>query len=90
MTIYTTLYIGVSSHIILLYLAQTLYKKELNNKSGDSINGIKLDQNTWYSKLLDKDLQTVSNSAYSQARDKLNYAAFEELANDASDIFYKK
>jgi hypothetical protein len=40
--------------------------------------------------LLDKDLQTVSNSAYSQARDKLNYTAFEELANDASDIFYKK
>ena len=40
--------------------------------------------------MLDKDLQTVSNSAYSQARDKLNYTAFEELANDTSDIFDKK
>jgi len=40
--------------------------------------------------LLDKDLKTVSNSAYSQARDKLYYTAFEELANDASDISYKK
>jgi len=34
-------------------------------------------------------MQTVSNSAYGQARDKLNNTVFKELANDASDIFYK-
>lgn len=31
-------------------------------------------------------LQTVSNGAYSQTRDKLNYTEFEELANDVNDI----
>jgi hypothetical protein len=41
------------------------------------------------SNLLDEDLETISKSAYSQARDKLNYKAFEELANDASNMFYK-
>ncbi|WP_428024557.1 IS4 family transposase [Arcobacter sp.] len=39
--------------------------------------------------LLDEDLETVSKSAYSQARDKLNYTAFKELANDASDMMYR-
>jgi hypothetical protein len=39
--------------------------------------------------LLDEGLETISKSAYSQARDKLNYTAFEELANDASNMFYK-
>jgi len=32
---------------------------------------------------------TISNSAYTQARAKLNYTAFEEFAKMASDIFYK-
>ncbi len=45
-TSFTCFHLYQDTFDILLYLAQTLYKKELNNKSGDSINGIKLDQNT--------------------------------------------
>ena len=32
---------------------------------------------------------TISNSAYTQARAKLNYTAFEEFAQMAAEIFYK-
>jgi len=32
---------------------------------------------------------TISNSAYTQARAKLNYTAFKEFAEIAHDVFYK-
>ncbi len=58
-------------------------------KSVKSIQNVLNETQIILSKLTNEDLQTVSNSAYCQARDKLNYTAFEELANDTSDIFYK-
>lgn len=58
-------------------------------KSVKSIQNVLNETQKHLSNLLDEDLETISKSAYSQARDKLNYKAFEELANDASDMFYK-
>ena len=58
-------------------------------KSVKSIQNVLNETQKHLSALLDEDLETISKSAYSQARDKLNYTAFVELANDASDIFYK-
>lgn len=40
------------------------------------------------SKLLGEELDTISNSAYSKARSKLNFTAFKQLANDSSRLFY--
>ena len=57
-------------------------------KSVKSIQNVLNETQKHLSNLLDEDLETVSKSAYSQAREKLNYKAFEELANDASDLFY--
>ncbi len=62
----------------------------ITKKSIKSMQNVLNETQKHLSKLLDEDLQTVSNSAYSQARDKLNYSAFEELANDASVLFYKE
>lgn len=58
-------------------------------KSVKSIQNILNETQKHLSVLLDEDLETISKSAYSQARDKLNYTAFEELANDASDMMYR-
>ena len=58
-------------------------------KSVKSIQNVLNETQKHFSNLLDEDLETISKSAYSQARDKLNYKAFEELANHASDMFYK-
>jgi len=58
-------------------------------KSVKSIQNILNETQKHLSVLLDEDLETISKSAYSQARDKLNYTAFEELANDVSDIIYR-
>ena len=57
-------------------------------KSVKSIQNVLNETQKHLSNLLDEDLETISKSAYSQARDKLNYKAFEELANDARDMFY--
>lgn len=40
--------------------------------------------------LIGEDLTTITKSAYTQARDKLNYKAFIELSNDIRDKFYKE
>ncbi|WP_129102120.1 IS4 family transposase, partial [Arcobacter sp. F2176] len=58
-------------------------------KSVKSIQNVLNETQKYLSTLLDEDLETISKSAYSQARDKLNYTAFEELANDASDMMYR-
>jgi hypothetical protein len=58
----------------------TMIIKKSNKSIQNSINDTQLD--------LGEDV-TISNSAYTQARAKLNYTAFEEFAKMASDIFYK-
>lgn len=58
-------------------------------KSVKSIQNVLNETQKHLSTLLDEDLETITKSAYSQARDKLNYTAFEELANDASDMMYR-
>jgi len=58
----------------------TMMIKKSNKSIQNSINDTQLD--------LGEDV-TISNSAYTQARAKLNYTAFEEFAQMASDIFYK-
>jgi hypothetical protein len=58
----------------------TMIIKKSNKSIQNSINDTQLD--------LGEDV-IISNSAYTQARAKLNYTAFEEFANMASDIFYK-
>ena len=42
-----------------------------------------------YTQLELEDDVTISNSAYPQARAKLNYTTFEEFSQMARDIFYK-
>ena len=57
--------------------------------------GVKSIQNTlnetqiYLSALLEEDLKTISKSAYTKAREKLNYTAFIELYGDTRDMFYK-
>ncbi|MCD4771244.1 IS4 family transposase [archaeon] len=58
-------------------------------KSVKSIQNVLNETQKHLSVLLDEDLETISKSAYSQARDKLNYTAFKELANDTSDMLYR-
>ena len=58
----------------------TMMIKKSNKSLQNSINDTQLD--------LGENV-TISNSAYTQARAKLNYTAFEEFAKMASDIFYK-
>jgi len=56
--------------------------------------GVKSLQNTlnetekFLSNLIGEELTTVSKSAYSKAREKLNYKAFIELSNDIRNMFY--
>jgi len=58
----------------------TMMIKKSNKSLQNSINDTQL--------ALGEDI-TISNSAYTQARAKLNYTAFEEFAQMASEIFYK-
>ena len=58
----------------------TMMIKKSNKSIQNNLNDTQLD--------LGEDV-TISNSAYTQARAKLNYTAFEEFAQMASDIFYK-
>ena len=54
--------------------------KKSNKSIQNSLNDMQLD--------LGKDV-SISNSAYTQARAKLNYTAFQEYAEMASDMFYE-
>jgi len=58
----------------------TMMIKKSSKSLQNSINDTQLD--------LGEDV-TITNSAYTQARAKLNYTAFEEFAQMARDIFYK-
>jgi len=58
----------------------TMMIKKSNKSIQNSLNDTQLD--------LGEDV-TISNSAYTQARAKLNYTAFEEFAQMAANIFYK-
>lgn len=58
----------------------TMMIKKSNKSLQNSINDTQL--------ALGEDV-TISNSAYTQARAKLNYTAFEEFAQMAAEIFYK-
>lgn len=58
----------------------TMMIKKSNKSLQNSINDTQLD--------LGEDV-TISNSAYTQARAKLNYTAFKEFSEMARDIFYK-
>ena len=58
----------------------TMMIKKSNKSLQNNINDTQL--------ALEEDI-TISNSAYTQARAKLNYTAFEEFAQMARDIFYK-
>lgn len=58
----------------------TMMIKKSNKSLQNSINDTQLD--------LGEDA-TISNSAYTQARAKLNYTAFEEFAQLARDLFYE-
>ena len=58
----------------------TMMIKKSNKSLQNSINDTQL--------TLGEDV-TISNSAYTQARAKLNYTAFEEFAQMAVEIFYK-
>ena len=42
----------------------------------------------YLSRVIGDELITVTNSAFSQAKSKLNYTAFVELSNDLSSMFY--
>ena len=54
--------------------------KKSNKSLQNSLNDTQLE--------LEEDT-TITNSAYTQARSKLNYTAFEEFAIMASDMFYE-
>ena len=58
----------------------TMMIKKSNKSLQNNINDTQL--------ALEEDI-TISNSAYTQARAKLNYTAFEEFVQMARDIFYK-
>jgi len=58
----------------------TMMIKKSNKSLQNSINDMQL--------ALDENV-TITNSAYTQARAKLNYTAFEEFAQMAAEIFYK-
>ena len=53
--------------------------KKSNKSIQNSLNDMKLSGDVDY---------TVTNSAYTQARAKLNYTAFEELGNKTVELFY--
>ncbi len=58
----------------------TMMIKKSNKSIQNSLNDMQLD--------LGEDI-TITNSAYTQVRAKLNYTAFEEYAHMSSDMFYE-
>jgi len=62
----------------------------MSRKSVKSIQNILNEAETYLSNMLEEDLITISKSAYSQAREKINYEAFIELCNDIKEQFYKE
>ena len=58
----------------------TMIMKKSSKSLQNSLNDMQLDLGDDYS---------ITNSAYTQARAKLNYTAFEEYANMAAEQFYK-
>ena len=61
----------------------------MTRKSVKSLQNMLNETETYLSNVLNNDLQTVTNSAYSQARKNINYTAFRELSNDVRDNFYE-
>jgi hypothetical protein len=61
----------------------------MTRKSVKSLQNMLNETEIYLSQALDKDLKTVSNSAFSQARKNLNYTAFVELCNGVRDKFYE-
>jgi hypothetical protein len=61
-------------------IMMNLMIKKSNKSIQNSLNDIKLNGDVDY---------TITNSAYTQARAKLNYTAFEELSNKTVELFYK-
>lgn len=62
----------------------------MSRKSVKSIQNILNEAETYLSNMLDEDLVSISKSAYSQAREKINYQAFIELCNDIKEQFYQE
>jgi len=62
----------------------------MSRKSVKSIQNILNETETYLSNMLEEDLITISKSAYSQAREKINYEAFIELCNDIKEQFYQE
>jgi len=60
-------------------IMMNLMIKKSSKSIQNSLNDMKLSGNVNY---------TVTNSAYTQARAKLNYTAFEELADKTVELFY--
>jgi len=58
----------------------TMIMKKSSKSLQNSLNDMKLDLDDEY---------TITNSAYTQARAKLNYTAFEEFANMSAEVFYQ-
>ena len=58
----------------------TMIMKKSSKSLQNSLNDMQLDLGDDY---------TITNSAYTQARAKLNYTAFEELSNKTVELFYK-
>ncbi len=61
----------------------------MTRKSVKSLQNVLNETQIYLSNILDEDLQTISKSAYTQARKNLNYEAFIELSHDIRDKFYE-
>jgi hypothetical protein len=61
----------------------------MTQKSVKSLQNILNEAEIFLSNILEKDLKTVSKSAYTQARKNLNHKAFIELSRDIRDKFYE-
>ena len=59
-------------------------------KSVKSLQNMLNETQVILSSLFNTDIETISKSAYSQARANLDYKAFIELSNDIRDDFYKE
>jgi len=60
----------------------------LSRKSVKSIQNVLNETETYLSNIFNKDLDTVSKGAYTQARANIKYEAFKELETDVRDKFY--
>lgn len=61
----------------------------MTRKSVKSLQNVLNETQVYLSSILDEDLETISKSAYTQARKNLNYEAFIELSCDIRDKFYE-